>query len=151
MTMFRFAIAGLAMSGLVACEMDAVPGGPAGGDGADAMPTEAEGARLFVEYCVVCHGTGGKGDGPMARAMTKPPLDLTLLSVRNGDVYPARKVLSTVDGYARSDLSGPGMPEFGDMLSGDLVPYDSGDGVLTPTPRTLVALTEYLRTIQATR
>ena len=87
----------------------------------------------------------------MARAMRVPPKNLTLLSVRSGDTFPTARVLSTIDGYARSDIDGPAMPEFGELLSGELVPYDSGDGVLTPTPRKLVAITEYLRSIQAAR
>ena len=115
------------------------------------MPIAADGARLYMSYCASCHGEKGRGDGPMARAMTKAPKDLTLLSVRHGDRFPRAKVMSTVDGYARSNLSGPGMPKFGELLSGDLVPYDSGDGVQTPTPRKLVALVEYLETIQQTR
>jgi hypothetical protein len=87
----------------------------------------------------------------MARAMTKPPKNLTLIQVRHGDVFPKAKVMSIIDGYAKSDLAGPGMPEFGALLEGDLVPFDSGDGKMTPTPRRLVALLEYLESIQATR
>ena len=67
------------------------------------------------------------------------------------DEMPRAKVLSMIDGYARSDLDGPSMPEFGELLKGDLVPLDTGDGVLTPTPRKMVALLEYLESIQATR
>ncbi|QFS82639.1 hypothetical protein FIU97_07455 [Roseivivax sp. THAF40] len=144
MTFTRIAFATLALAGLSACQVDET-GGQA------AMPGASDGARLYQEYCAICHGPGGKGDGTMARAMQKPPRDLTLLTVRNNDVYPAAKVISTIDGYARSDISGPSMPEFGQLLRGDLVPYDTGDGIQTPTPRTLVALTEYLRTIQVTR
>ena len=87
----------------------------------------------------------------MARAMTTAPKDLTLISLRHGDSFPRAKVLSTIDGYARSDLDGPGMPEFGELLQGDLVPLDTGDGKMTPTPRKLVALLEYLESIQQTR
>ena len=135
---------------LAACEEgSSVPAGTSSTP--DRMPIAADGAVLYKIYCAACHGEGGRGDGPMARAMSKPPKDLTLLSVRHGDRFPRAKVMSTVDGYARSDLSGPGMPKFGELLSGDLVPYDSGDGVQTPTPRKLVALVEYLETIQKTR
>ena len=118
----------------------------------ETMPQPQDGRALFVENCAVCHGTDARGDGPMARAMAKAPKDLTLISLRHGNVFPRAKVLSTIDGYARSDrLTGPNMPEFGALLEGDLVPYDTGDGTLTPTPRKLVALTEYLESIQATR
>nr|WP_058248998.1 c-type cytochrome [Tropicibacter naphthalenivorans] len=117
----------------------------------DVMPGPQDGKALFMENCAVCHGADGKGDGEMARAMVKPPKNLTLIAVRNGDAFPRARIMSVIDGYARSDMAGPGMPEFGALLEGDLVPFDSGDGKQTPTPRKLVALLEYLETIQATR
>ncbi|MGR3271623.1 cytochrome c [Thalassococcus profundi] len=135
-----FLAAGLAA--LAACQ-------PTSSDGT--MPGPADGRALFMDNCAVCHGADAKGDGPMARAMAKAPPNLTLIAVRNGDRFPRARVLSTIDGYARSDLDGPNMPEFGELLRGDLVPVDTGDGIATPTPRKLVALLEYLESIQATR
>ncbi|WP_146590002.1 c-type cytochrome [Puniceibacterium confluentis] len=118
----------------------------------DSMPQPSDGRALFQQNCSVCHGADARGDGPMARAMVKAPKDLTLISVRHRDRFPRAKVMSTIDGYARSTrLDGPGMPEFGGLLQGDLVPYDSGDGKMTPTPRKLVALAEYLESIQVSR
>ncbi|MBP0483393.1 c-type cytochrome [Sagittula salina] len=118
---------------------------------ADVMPGPQDGQVLFMENCAVCHGEDGKGSGPMARRLQKPPKDLTLIELRHGDRFPRAKIMSIIDGYARSDMTGPGMPEFGALLEGDLVPFDSGDGKLTPTPRKLVALLEYLQTIQQKR
>ncbi|MBO9465461.1 Cytochrome c [Pelagimonas phthalicica] len=115
------------------------------------MPQASDGKALFMENCASCHGANGKGEGPMARAMEKTPKDLTLIQVRHGDKFPKSKVLSTIDGYARSDIAGPGMPEFGALLEGDLIPYDSGDGIETPTPRKLLALLEYIESIQEKR
>ena len=115
------------------------------------MPVASDGRALFMENCAVCHGADARGDGEMARAMAKPPANLTLIAVRNGDVFPRAKMLSIIDGYAKSDLDGPNTPEFGALLEGDLIPLDTGDGILTPTPRKLVALLEYLESIQATR
>jgi hypothetical protein len=40
------------------------------------------------------------------------------------------------------------MPVFGDLAEGKLVPYDAGNGVKTPTPVTIIALANYLETIQ---
>ncbi|MFZ5965046.1 c-type cytochrome [Thalassococcus sp. BH17M4-6] len=136
-----FTLSFLAALTLAACEPT----------GDTAMPGASEGQRLFMENCAVCHGADGKGNGPMARAMTKAPANLTLIAVRNGDTFPRARVLSTIDGYARSAVEGPNMPEFGELLRGDLIPLDTGDGVETPTPRKLVALLEYLESIQATR
>lgn len=115
------------------------------------MPEPQDGKALFMENCAVCHGENAKGDGPMAREMAKPPKDLTLIQVRNRGEFPRARVMSLIDGYARSDMAGPGMPEFGALLEGDLIPFDSGDGKQTPTPRKLVAILEYLESIQATR
>jgi mono/diheme cytochrome c family protein len=38
------------------------------------------GAQMFKEYCAVCHGPGGKGDGTVATALKVPPPDLTTLA-----------------------------------------------------------------------
>lgn len=35
------------------------------------------GAELFSINCVLCHGTGGKGDGPVASHLENKPFDLT--------------------------------------------------------------------------
>jgi mono/diheme cytochrome c family protein len=32
-----------------------------------------EGKALFETYCLVCHGEGGKGDGPIADKIPRPP------------------------------------------------------------------------------
>ena len=36
------------------------------------------GRDSFEFYCASCHGTGGKGDGPIASALKVPPTDLTV-------------------------------------------------------------------------
>lgn len=115
------------------------------------MPEAQDGKALYAQNCAACHGPSGAGDGPMARAMARPPQNLTLISLRNGDVFPRAKVMSIVDGYTRSEIDLPGMPEFGDLLEGELIPFDSGDGRMTPTPRKLVSLVAYLESIQQSR
>ncbi|HYZ61361.1 MAG TPA: c-type cytochrome, partial [Acetobacteraceae bacterium] len=37
----------------------------------------AEGGKLFPPNCAVCHGAGGRGDGPGATGLPVPPADLT--------------------------------------------------------------------------
>lgn len=37
----------------------------------------AHGAVLFSQYCVACHGQGGKGDGPLAARLPAKPVNLT--------------------------------------------------------------------------
>ena len=40
------------------------------------------------------------------------------------------------------------MPEFASLLDGQLVPFDGGDGIETPTPLRLVQLAEYVKGLQ---
>lgn len=37
----------------------------------------AAGEVIFVTNCATCHGTGGKGDGPVGAALTPAPRDFT--------------------------------------------------------------------------
>ena len=101
----------------------------------------------FAAYCSACHGSGGAGDGEMAGDLAKKPADLTRLAQRNNGDFPTTKVMAQIWGYA--GMKGKGvMPNFGPLLEGDTVPYDGGDGIETPTPVRLVALAEYLKTLQ---
>ncbi|MFV8347396.1 c-type cytochrome [Flavobacterium sp. ZB4P13] len=37
----------------------------------------AQGKNIFTKYCVTCHGSGGKGDGPGATTLQPKPADFT--------------------------------------------------------------------------
>lgn len=108
------------------------------------------GRSIYDDNCMSCHGKSARGDGPLAGQLDGPVPDLTLISDRNDGVFPMDDVLSTIDGYTRRSRGDRMvMPEFGiDLQAGPLVNYDSGDGIATPTPARLVALAEYLRSIQ---
>lgn len=107
----------------------------------------AAGQALYQDYCAVCHGPSGRGDGPAAAGLSPRPDDLTRLSATAGGTFPLVRVMSKIDGYTRTDAGEP-MPEFGPLLDGPLVPVETGDGVLTPTPAPLYALARYLMSIQ---
>ncbi|GGO23673.1 cytochrome c [Gemmobacter aquaticus] len=109
---------------------------------------EPTGAQDFANYCASCHGAGGKGDGPAAAGLDKKPADLTQLAGPDGKI-PMTRVMSKIWGYTRAP-DGTLMPRFAPLLESDqMVLFDSGDGIPTPTPRRLVQLAEYLQTIQA--
>ncbi len=52
----------------------------------------------YQQYCASCHGTGGKGNGPMAELWKKPPTDLTALSRKHHGQFPFWRVYHTIDG-----------------------------------------------------
>lgn len=112
------------------------------------MPEHREGAAIYKENCAMCHGADARGSGEIAAGMTPAPSDLTVLARSNGGRFPVARVLSQVDGYLKGDSPGDDMPEFGALLEGDLVPVETDDGVMTPTPRPLAALLAYLETVQ---
>ncbi len=59
---------------------------------------ESWGKDLFVQHCAACHGLDGKGEGPMAATLKKPPSNLTLLTKQNRGSFPRAEVLKFVDG-----------------------------------------------------
>lgn len=107
------------------------------------------GKALYGEHCTACHGSDARGDGPRARDVGRPVPDLTRIAARNGGAFPMAAVMSQIDGYTRAEQGDLAMPEFGAaMRDSPVIAYDSGDGIETPTPAYLVALAEYLRSIQ---
>jgi hypothetical protein len=76
------------------------------------------------------------------------PADLTRIAARNDGVFPGTKVMAKIWSYS----GGPGavtpMPSFAPLLDGDLVGYDGGDGIASPTPVRLVQVAEFLRSLQ---
>lgn len=123
------------VGGLVGCA-------PGGGFGA-----QQSGAALFRQNCVVCHGVSGVGDGAMARDLPVPPANLRTLSVDNGGVFPATQVMAAIYGY-RGKGAEALMPEFGPILDSPTVIWTSPSGQQIATPSALVALANYLETLQ---
>lgn len=46
--------------------------------GTSAAPNLEAGKKVFETYCVTCHGTGGKGDGPAGKILNPPPQNFTV-------------------------------------------------------------------------
>ena len=77
-------------------------------------PGAAPGRVLYLQYCASCHGVGGRGDGPVAEALTVAPPDLTRLAERYGTPLPRKELAEYIDG--RRDVSAHGpreMPVWG--------------------------------------
>lgn len=72
------------------------------------------GEELFERYCSACHGASGRGDGPVASSLAAMVPDLTALTQRHGDEFPAAWVRETIDGRFQVMAHGPrSMPVWG--------------------------------------
>lgn len=59
----------------------------------------ASGKQDFMKHCAPCHGTNGRGHGPEVNLIPDiHPPDLTVLSMKNGGIFPAKEVADTIDG-----------------------------------------------------
>lgn len=56
------------------------------------------GRDIYRAHCATCHGIEGKGDGPVAPALTTKMPDLSTISQRSGGVFPAARVRKIILG-----------------------------------------------------
>jgi mono/diheme cytochrome c family protein len=105
-----------------------------------------EGKLLYGIYCQSCHGSEGRGDGPMARSLRPRPTDLTVLSRDNGGEFPLARVLLSIDGRSRVPGHRKGhMPIWGLSLQEADADINRDDEVREK----IESLIEYLKSIQS--
>jgi len=63
------------------------------------------GPDLFRAHCAACHGSDGKGNGPVAAALKTKPADLTILEKNNGGKFPTQRVQKFISGDEPSLLA----------------------------------------------
>lgn len=104
------------------------------------------GKEMYREYCAVCHGKEGKGDGPAASEFKVPPPDLTILSKQNNGKFPADHLAAvlrfgvTAPAHGTSD-----MPAWGRLLGS----LQSTGTQSTQVQLRIHNLMEYIETLQA--
>ena len=85
------------------------------------LPAAFEGRRLYVSYCQLCHGTDGRGDGPLAKAMKISPADLNTTVRSRSDTILIKIITGegrqTITGRDRHNLLSDAMPEWKDVFS----------------------------------
>jgi mono/diheme cytochrome c family protein len=107
------------------------------------MTNSIEGVDLYREYCAVCHGVSGKGDGPAAAATKKHPTDLTQLARKNSGKFPTLAVQTSIRGNNSIVEHGTGeMPVWGSIFSRSGQQKDLGD-------MRLMGLVKYVEQLQA--
>ena len=107
---------------------------------------EPAGREVYLRHCASCHGETGKGDGPVAASLRRPPSDLTTISRRGGGSFDERRVMQVIDGRSLVAEHGTrAMPVWGIVFEEDLEgePYAGYTSLLRSRN-----LTDYLRSIQ---
>jgi mono/diheme cytochrome c family protein len=109
---------------------------------------DESGRDMYVRYCASCHGAEGRGDGPLAESLTKPPADLTQLAKRNGGAYDERAVMAAIDGRRQVAAHGTrDMPVWGAIFEAE----EESRGEPYPAYHALLQsrlLVDYLATLQ---
>jgi mono/diheme cytochrome c family protein len=105
------------------------------------------GAELFERFCASCHGTGARGNGPVASSLNTAVPDLTVIASRNGGEFPVTLVRDVIDGRG-IDVQAHGtraMPVWGYEFWVE----EGADVVAQTAVREAIAkLVDYLRSIQ---
>ena len=112
------------------------------------LEAESTGKTLFQMNCVACHGSAGRGDGPVAPSLATRPADLTKIAARRGGVWPMLEVMSIIDGYSRNTLPREDMPVFEKFLDNEMVEFDTGNGVNILVPTKMIDIANFLETLQ---
>jgi mono/diheme cytochrome c family protein len=112
--------------------------------------SSVSGAEMFKRYCAVCHGPGGKGDGPLAIALKVPTPDLTTLTQRHDGKFPDDYVSNVLRNGAKTAAHGSGeMPVWGPIFE-TMSRWEALCPGTDETPVTLriTKITNYLKSIQ---
>ena len=110
----------------------------------DKQQKKFSGSDIFRTYCATCHGTSGKGDGPLADLLRKRPPDLTQFSKQNQGTFPSEKVRRIIDG--REPVTGHGGPDM--PVWGDAFARSGEDADPESVKQKIQAIVEFLQSIQ---
>jgi mono/diheme cytochrome c family protein len=87
------------------------------------------GESMYANYCAVCHGDNGRGNGAAAKALMVSPSDLTRLAKQNHGKFPASHVYTVIRGDSNEPAAhgAKGMPLWGALFveSSTAIPPDA--------------------------
>ncbi len=108
------------------------------------LPLQNAGRSLFAENCTLCHGTDGKGGGPLAIALNLMPPDLTALKTAPDGRFPSDHVLSVLkNGSGETSEGDKTMPVWSKIFS-----HECGEEY---GQQAIEEIRRYLETIQAAK
>lgn len=111
-------------------------------DRARSLAIEA-GRETYRQFCAPCHGQDARGNGPVARLLLNPPVDLTMVSRRNNGEFP-EMMFEAMLTFTRLQTAAHGtgqMPIWGPV-------FKSVDSSETLARARVVNLIAYLESIQ---
>jgi len=104
------------------------------------------GKGMYTNYCAVCHGNNGRGNGPAAEALKIAPPDLTRLSKQNNGKFPNAHVYTVIRGDSNMPVAhgAKDMPLWGALFaeSSAAIPPDA------EVHQRISNLTRYVASIQ---
>ena len=106
----------------------------------------AKGKLIYQRYCTSCHGSEGRGNGPLAAELRTAPTDLTRLAEKNTGRFPVELVARSIDGRRTVRAHGaPDMPVWGEI-------FPRTGGTDSPSVDSAVGrITQYVWSIQTPR
>jgi mono/diheme cytochrome c family protein len=119
-------------------------------------PTQAQrvprdfGKSEFEASCASCHGTSGKGNGPLVSLLRRSPPDLTLLAKNNQGVFPMNRLYEVIDGENVPAHGSRDMPVWGRayrMMDAQYY-YDTEYDAKALVRARILALLEYINKLQ---
>jgi mono/diheme cytochrome c family protein len=104
------------------------------------------GREAYVQYCASCHGSEGRGDGPVAAELKEKPADLTRLGQKYGHPLPRPRLVEFIDGREMVRAHGSReMPVWGRQLIENVPP---GAGTEALKRGILLSILAWIESIQ---
>ena len=112
------------------------------------------GAGQYRHHCAQCHGTDGKGDGPIAPALKVKPADLTILAKANGGVFPEETLINAINGTSQISAHGTQgtgttpMPVWGLAFRSSTESGTGADFTPEEVNKKIKLIVDYIKTLQ---
>lgn len=107
------------------------------------------GAAEYQLSCAGCHGLRGRGNGPMAKSLTRKPTDLSKLEEANDYQFPFLKVFQVIDGRTMvTDHGTREMPVWGRRYVEDVGDSRGPYGSETAVRERIEALVRHVQSLQ---
>jgi len=91
---------------------------------------EVIGQDAFLTNCAVCHGTDGRGNGPILDFLKNAPADLAKISERNGGRFPIQEIYDTIANADSNPAHGTSeMPVWGDRFNMAIITQEGEHGM----------------------